>query len=144
LAVTWVPDSATRFRDDNRWGDFEVSLSVTFQEPALLNTRHLLLAATALALLATTAQAAERRTTPLADGWRFVQGDPEGAETATLDDSRWATVSVPHDWAIAGPFDVKARAGGAGGFLPTGVAWYRRTLDVKPRPAAGCSSSWTG
>jgi beta-galactosidase len=106
---------------------------VTLQEPALLNTRHLLLA-TALALLATTAQAAERRTTPLADGWRFVQGDPEGAETATLDDSKWTAVSVPHDWAIAGPFDVKARAGGAGGFLPTGVAWYRKTLDVKPAP----------
>ncbi|HWU15713.1 MAG TPA: glycoside hydrolase family 2 TIM barrel-domain containing protein, partial [Caulobacter sp.] len=97
-------------------------------------TRRLLLAASALALLATTAGAAERRVTPLTDGWRFVQGDPEGAETASLDDSRWATVSVPHDWAIAGPFDLKARAGGAGGFLPTGVAWYRRTLDVKPAP----------
>ena len=100
----------------------------------MLSTRHLLLAATALALLASTAQATDRRTTPLADGWRFVQGDPEGAETAALDDSRWATVSVPHDWAIAGPFDVKARAGGAGGFLPTGVAWYRKTLDAKPTP----------
>ncbi len=94
----------------------------------------LLLAATALSLLAATAHADERRTTPLADGWRFVQGDPEGAETPGLDDSGWATVSVPHDWAIAGPFDVKARAGGAGGFLPTGVAWYRKTLDVKPAP----------
>ncbi len=44
-------------------------------------------------------------------------------------------MSVPHDWAIAGPFDVKARAGGAGGFLPTGVAWYRKALDI--RPASG-------
>jgi beta-galactosidase len=100
----------------------------------LLKTRHLLLAATALAFLATTTHAADRHTTPLSDGWRFVQGDPEGAETANLDDSKWATVSVPHDWAIAGPFDVKARAGGAGAFLPTGVAWYRKTLDVKPAP----------
>lgn len=105
---------------------------MTPQEFALLKT--LLLAASALSLLATSANAADRVTTPLADGWRFVQGDPEGAETATLDDSKWATVSVPHDWAIAGPFDVNARAGGAGGFLPTGVAWYRRALDVKPTP----------
>lgn len=88
----------------------------------------------ALALLAPAAQAAERHVTPLTDGWRFVQGDPEGAETAGLDDSRWATVSVPHDWAIAGPIDIKVRAGGAGGFFPTGVAWYRRTLDVRPAP----------
>lgn len=88
----------------------------------------------ALALLTPAAQAAERHVTPLTDGWRFVQGDPEGAETANLDDSRWATVSVPHDWAIAGPIDIKARAGGAGGFFPTGIAWYRKTLDVRPTP----------
>ena len=94
----------------------------------------ILLAAAAFALLATTALAADRATTPLADGWRFVQGDPQGAEAAAFDDTRWAGVSVPHDWAVAGPFDVEARAGGAGGFLPTGVAWYRKTLDVKPRP----------
>jgi beta-galactosidase len=94
-----------------------------------------LFAATAIALLmAVPSVAAERRTTPLTDGWRFVQADPEQAETATFDDSHWAAVSVPHDWAIAGPFDLQARAGGAGGFLPTGVAWYRKTLDIKPAP----------
>jgi beta-galactosidase len=99
----------------------------------LPKTKAVLIAAT-LALLASAAHAADRQTTPLADGWRFFQGDPEGAETAELDDSRWASVSVPHDWAIAGPFDLKARAGGAGGFLPTGVAWYRKSLDLKPTP----------
>lgn len=94
-----------------------------------------LFAATAIALLmAVPSVAAERRTTPLTEDWRFAQADPEQAETATFDDSRWATVSVPHDWAIAGPFDLQARAGGAGGFLPTGVAWYRKTLDIKPAP----------
>ncbi len=107
---------------------------MTLQEPALSKIRPLLLAASALTLLASAASAAERVTVPLTDGWRFVPGDPEGAETPALDDSKWATVSVPHDWAIAGPFDLKARAGGAGGFLPTGVAWYRRTLDVRPTP----------
>jgi beta-galactosidase len=94
-----------------------------------------LFVATAVALLmAAPSVAAERRITPLTEGWRFTQTDPEQAETATFDDSRWATVSVPHDWAIAGPFDLQARAGGAGGFLPTGVAWYRNTLDSKPAP----------
>ncbi|KRA58490.1 glycoside hydrolase [Caulobacter sp. Root655] len=91
-----------------------------------------LLIATALALLSAGARAAERRTLPLADSWRFIQGDPQGAETAGFDDTGWTRVSVPHDWAITGPFDVEARAGGAGGFLATGVAWYRRTLDVRP------------
>lgn len=80
------------------------------------------------------AMAEPRLVTALSDGWRFVQGDPAGAESATLDDSGWRIVSVPHDWAIAGPFSVDAPAGGENGFLPNGVAWYRKTLDVMPRP----------
>lgn len=92
--------------------------------------------AAVLGLCALPAFAADRVTTPLAEGWTFFQGDPEGAETAAFDDSGWTKVSVPHDWAISGPFDIKARAGGAGGFLPTGIGWYRKALDVKP-PAPG-------
>ncbi len=87
------------------------------------------------ALGASTGAAAEPRiTTPLADGWRFFQGDPEGTEARDFDDAAWAIVSVPHDWAIAGPFDQNAKGAGENGFLPTGVAWYRRTLDIAPRP----------
>ncbi|PXA90055.1 glycoside hydrolase family 2 [Caulobacter sp. D5] len=107
--------------------------------PSLRGVSRLVLAA-ALGLAAlpalASAQAADRVTTPLADGWTFFQGDPEGAETAAFDDGAWAKVSVPHDWAITGPFDIRARAGGAGGFLPTGIGWYRKTLDIKP-PAPG-------
>jgi beta-galactosidase len=33
---------------------------------------------------------------------------------------------VPHDWSIEGTFDEKNPTGGAGGFLPSGVAWYRK------------------
>lgn len=87
-----------------------------------------------LGLAAPVALAAPRVVTPLPNDWRFIQADPDGAETRDLNDKAWTVVSVPHDWAIAGPFDAKAKAGGENGFLPTGVAWYRRTLDVKPRP----------
>lgn len=40
---------------------------------------------------------------------------------------------MPHDWSIEGPFDEKNPAGGAGGFLPTGIGWYRKhfTLPVR-------------
>ncbi|MEP9403165.1 glycoside hydrolase family 2 TIM barrel-domain containing protein [Sphingomonas silueang] len=88
----------------------------------------------ALLLAGTAAVAAPRTVTPLADDWRFVQADPEGAETPGLDDSGWRTVSVPHDWAIAGPFDPQARAAGENGFLPSGVAWYRKALSLQPQP----------
>ena len=77
--------------------------------------------------------AASRTVTPLSDGWRFQQGDPEHAETSDLDDATWQAISVPHDWAIAGPFDANAKAAGENGFLPSGIAWYRKKLDLKPQ-----------
>lgn len=42
----------------------------------------------------------------LKEGWRFVNGDVNGAEAPLFDDSSWETVAVPHDWAIRGPFDI--------------------------------------
>jgi beta-galactosidase len=92
------------------------------------------MAALLAAGFAASAAAPSRDVQELSDGWRFTAGDPEQAETVGYDDKGWKPVTVPHDWQIAGPFDQKARAGGAGGFLPTGVAWYRRTLDVRLQP----------
>lgn len=88
----------------------------------------------ALSLCAASATAAPRVVTSLDADWRFVQADPARAETPDLDDSSWTTVSVPHDWAIAGPFDRDAKAAGENGFLPSGVAWYRKTLSITPQP----------
>src|SRR6185369_5622337 len=48
---------------------------------------------------------------------------------ADFDDSGWKRVSVPHDWAIEGPFT--SSGGGGMGRLPSaGIAWYRRKLDI--------------
>ncbi|MEO8403251.1 MAG: beta-galactosidase GalB [Chitinophagaceae bacterium] len=50
-----------------------------------------------------------------------------------FDDKDWENVTLPHDWAIAGPFYEAANAivGGGMGRLPIqGVAWYRRKLDI--------------
>ena len=61
----------------------------------------------------------------------FVQDD--------FDDSAWQAVTLPHDWAIAGPFMAgpDAPVGGGMGRLPSpGVAWYRRDLDI-PASDAG-------
>jgi beta-galactosidase len=64
------------------------------------------------------------------DGWRFQKGDAPGAEQIGFDDSHWQPVSVPHDWSIAGPFAETNLAGGAGAFLPSGIAWYRKTFSL--------------
>jgi len=54
------------------------------------------------------------------------------------DDSTWQVVRLPHDWAIAGPFDASGRrVGGEMGRLPSpGVGWYRRRFEL-PAAEAG-------
>lgn len=54
---------------------------------------------------------------------------PDAART-DLDDSDWEQVSVPHDWAIAGPFLVDGPYGGMGRLESWGVGWYRRELPL--------------
>ena len=73
--------------------------------------------------------APESRRLSLDYGWRFTRGDATGAETPAFDDSAWRTVDVPHDWSIEGPYDENAPTGGGGGYLPTGVGWYRRSFE---------------
>ncbi len=68
-------------------------------------------------------------------GWRFTRGDVAGAERPAFGDGGWQRVDLPHDWAIAGPFDRQAAATGSGAFLPTGVAWYRKHFAL-PASAA--------
>lgn len=56
----------------------------------------------------------------------------------TFDDSSWETVSLPHDWAIRGPFQPGPNAtvvGGMGRLPVNGVGWYRRKLTMSPEDA---------
>lgn len=47
-----------------------------------------------------------------------------------FDDSGWEAVTLPHDWAIKGPFLETGPYGGMGRLKTWGPAWYRRALDV--------------
>ncbi len=68
-------------------------------------------------------------------------GDP-GSDVAyvqaNFDDSAWAAVTLPHDWAIAGPFLTEGNHGGMGRLPSWGIGWYRRKLDL---PAADAGKS---
>ena len=93
-----------------------------------------LLALAALGFHSVRASAPEARIIESLDqGWRFVKADLPAAKETSFDDSSWTKVDVPHDWSVEGPFSETNPSGGAGAFLPSGVSWYRRTLDV---PAA--------
>ena len=80
------------------------------------------------AMLLTSAEAAAAKTTAiqrkqlLNTEWQFVENDS--------DFTRAQAVTLPHDWSIRHQFDKTAPAGGAGGYLPTGKGWYRRTLTL--------------
>jgi len=75
----------------------------------------------------------------MATGSEFVKGGqtnsrPSGnldADEARpdFDDGSWQHVNLPHDWAIAGPFDINAP--GDTGKLPwEGVGWYRKHFTI--------------
>ncbi len=85
--------------------------------------------------------------TSLKDGWRFHRGEADGAFMPAYDDSGWDKVSVPHDWAITGPFSIEndlqnvqivqnmetkasLKTGRTGGLPYVGVGWYRTEFNV--------------
>ena len=69
-------------------------------------------------------------------GWRFLLGDPDGAQASSFQDSTWRSLDLPHDWSIEGAFDENASAKGNGAYLPTGIGWYRKRF-VLPSSAQG-------
>ena len=63
-------------------------------------------------------------------GWKFLLGDPSGAESSSFADTSWRNVDLPHDWSIEGRPEKDNPSAGGGGFFPTGVGWYRKTFHV--------------
>lgn len=78
----------------------------------------------------------------LEKGWRFTREDSAEFSRVGFDDSKWQSVTVPHDWAIYGPFSIEndkqnvaitqdgqrealEHAGRTGGLPFVGVGWYR-------------------
>jgi beta-galactosidase len=62
--------------------------------------------------------------------FKFVQPD--------FDDSTWKQVTIPHDWAIEGPFyeGTDVPVGGGMGRLPVqGVGWYRNKIQLDDKDA---------
>lgn len=67
--------------------------------------------------------------------WQFAIIDNDQAAKPSFNDAKWRTISLPHDWAIEGPFSKKYSARNGG--LPVfGTAWYRKRFVV-PKQAEG-------
>jgi len=90
----------------------------------------------------------ERQTLSLDKGWLFHSGDisfPKitghnmtylsakagtawGAAAPDFDDSSWARVTLPHDWATEQPVNPNANI--SQGYKDRGIGWYRRSFKV--------------
>jgi beta-galactosidase len=68
--------------------------------------------------------------------WAFLPTDSPAGSDPALNDKGWASVDLPHDWAIQGPFAANNPSGGAGAFAPAGTGWYRKHFAL-PRRDAG-------
>ncbi|MFA9388695.1 MAG: glycoside hydrolase family 2 TIM barrel-domain containing protein [Prolixibacteraceae bacterium] len=67
--------------------------------------------------------------------WRFLKEDANGAEVPSFDDSKWRKLDVPHDWSIEGPYDKENLTSRGGGYLPSGIGWYRKSFTVNEADA---------
>lgn len=71
------------------------------------------------------------------NNWKFFLGNDSTAIHANYNDTKWRTLSLPHDWSIEGTFSATAAATTQGGALPGGIGWYRKTFTI---PAASINS----
>ncbi|NUP50881.1 MAG: glycoside hydrolase family 2 [Catenulispora sp.] len=98
-------------------------------------------ATTAIPTVAAAAANQYRTVTDFDPGWLFHYGDASGASAASYDDSAWRGLSVPHDWSVEGPnppadpFSSSAASTGRGGYLPSGIGWYRKHFSLAAVPA---------
>jgi len=81
-----------------------------------------------------------RRVLSMDFGWKFKLGDVQDAEQVAFDDSGWRELDLPHDWSVepeSGGFRREAPTGGAGGYVPTGIGWYRKHFTHPGESASG-------
>lgn len=62
------------------------------------------------------------------DSWKFVLNDVPDGQSVTLNDTRWQSVSLPHDWSVKG--QLSPTLASCTGYLPGGIGWYRKTIDI--------------
>lgn len=62
------------------------------------------------------------------DHWKFLLGDVPNGAFIEYNDTKWQSISLPHDWSVKG--QLSPTLASCTGYLPGGIGWYRKTVDV--------------
>ncbi|WP_289621815.1 glycoside hydrolase family 2 TIM barrel-domain containing protein, partial [Bacteroides congonensis] len=109
--------------------------------------KHLKIAAALLVALPALVNAQVRTSQTFEKGWKFTREDDKNFSQKQYDDTKWQSVTVPHDWAVYGPFSIDndkqkvaitqdgqkealEHAGRTGGLPFVGVGWYRLNFEA--------------
>lgn len=112
-----------------------------------MNTKRFLCAALGAVCCFAFMQAQVRTEQTFEKGWKFTREDNAEFANPGYNDSKWQNVTVPHDWAIYGPFSINndkqemaitqdgqtealEHAGRTGGLPFVGTGWYRLNFDA--------------
>lgn len=112
-----------------------------------MNTKRFLCAALGAICSLAFMQAQVRTEQTFEKGWKFTREDNADFAKPGFNDAKWQNVTVPHDWAIYGPFSINndkqemaitqdgqteamEHAGRTGGLPFVGTGWYRLNFDA--------------
>ena len=112
-----------------------------------MNTKRFLCAALGAICSLAFMQAQVRTEQTFEKGWKFTREDDADFAKPGFNDAKWQNVTVPHDWAIYGPFSINndkqemaitqdgqteamEHAGRTGGLPFVGTGWYRLNFDA--------------
>jgi beta-galactosidase/beta-glucuronidase len=76
-----------------------------------------------------TPQKSVRQTADFNANWQFILDDNTVFSEVEFNDSKWQTLTLPHDWSIKEKFDEKYD--GATAYLPGGTGWYRKHFTTE-------------
>ena len=62
--------------------------------------------------------------------WYFTKSDIDSANEIAFSHECWRRVRLPHDWSVESGFDKYTPSGAAGGYLDSGVGWYRKAFSI--------------
>lgn len=73
--------------------------------------------------------------------WEFALTDSLSPPDET---ALWRRVQLPHDWSTDYPVEESAPSCGSGGYVRTGIGWYRRSFSLNPKRGENISLYFEG